>query len=598
MIRRRKFIPFTLEYLELRCLLSAGSSEFLQPDLTLSPFRMAGLTNPSIQGYTPSQIAQGYGFNQITDQGQGQTIAIVDAYKDPNIASDLNMFDAEFGLPSPPLFTQVNQSGGSVSSVLTDPGWSLEISLDVEWAHAVAPEANILLVNTNNDSLKSLVAGVNYARNASDVSVVSMSWGGSEFPNELAYDSYFTTPAGHNGVTFVAASGDSGGYYGPEWPSVSPNVVGVGGTSLDLSVNGSYMQESAWSDSSGGYSIYENEPSYQESAQQSGARTTPDVAYNANPNTGYAVYDSLSYQGIAGWQEIGGTSSATPQWAGLIAIADQERVASGQGTLDGATQTLPLLYGLYSPPGTGAYVTYTEDFHDVTRGSSSFFTRAGLGYDLVTGLGSPMVESVTTALATDPVPTAQTFRTALPTGGRKRHETIFASPVSEPGRPSVVFASVASPNIDVSIVNTDISTPSTTVSTATTSLYEAGPVVESGLVYSGATESHRGAIATRSVFRTQESDELGDEEMVSAKALGLLRNVWTLSASEAGHLAGAIAILASQKPSPAAAGPWKLMDSPNYTKSLVAFIGGAVLVGVWYADRARRTKVAQAASAR
>ena len=267
-------------------------------------------TSSSPQGYTPAQIAQAYGFNQITfdggtlkGNGAGQTIAIVDAYVDPNIASDLAKFDSQFGLAAPASFTQYVQQGAT-----TNAGWALETALDVEWAHAIAPGANIVLVEANNSSLSSLLSAVNYARDLSSVSVVSMSWGASEFSSESAYDSYFTTPAGHSGITFVASSGDGGA--GTTWPSVSPNVLAVGGTTLSTTASGNYVNETAWSDSGGGVSSFETEPSYQTSVESTGKRTTPDVAYDANPNTGFAVYDSVAYAGQSGWFEVGGTAPA------------------------------------------------------------------------------------------------------------------------------------------------------------------------------------------------------------------------------------------------------------------------------------------------
>ena len=205
-------------------------------------------------GYTPQQIQNAYGVNQIkfsggtvAGNGAGQTIAIVDAYNDPNITSDLAKFDSEFGLFAPASFT-VDNLGAST----TNAGWALETSLDVEWAHAVAPKANIVLVEASSASLSSLFNAVIYARDQPGVSVVSMSWGTTEFWGESAYDSICTTPAGHTGVTFVAASGDSGAWDGPMYPSVSPKVLAVGGTSLTLAAGSTYGSETGWSDSTGG----------------------------------------------------------------------------------------------------------------------------------------------------------------------------------------------------------------------------------------------------------------------------------------------------------------------------------------------------------
>src|SRR5262249_18770801 len=163
---------------------------------------------------------------------------------------------------------------------------ALELSLDVEWAHAVAPKANILLVEAKSDSLTDLLKAVDTARSASGVSVVSMSWGADEFSRQTSYDYHFTTPSGHQPVTFVAASGDDGSWYGAMWPSVAPGVVGVGGTTLSRTSSGSYSSERGWSGSGGGISYFEDEPSYQLSAQNTGARTSPDVSYDADPNSG------------------------------------------------------------------------------------------------------------------------------------------------------------------------------------------------------------------------------------------------------------------------------------------------------------------------
>jgi subtilase family serine protease len=208
-----------------------------------------------------------------------------------------------------------------------------------------------------------------------------MSWGGDESSNETTTDSTFTTPIGHPGVTFLASTGDSGspGMY----PAYSPNVVAVGGTTLHVSSSGTYESETAWSDSGGGVSSYEPAPAFQAGLGY-GGRATPDVAYDADPNTGIYVYDSY----IGGWYVFGGTSAGSPQWAGLIALVDQGRAAEGAGPLNGATQLLPALYSLSS-----------ADFHDITTGSAGG-NSAKPGYDLVTGLGSPVANRLIPDLVT------------------------------------------------------------------------------------------------------------------------------------------------------------------------------------------------------
>jgi subtilase family serine protease len=401
-----------IESLEPRQLLSAAIESAISANSQAS----AAVTSvsTSVSGYTPAQIKKAYGFDQISfgnvaADGKGQTIAIVDAYNDPNILADLKVFDMQFGIADPPSLKIVNQAGGSALPA-TDSGWAGEIALDVEWAHAIAPGASILLVEARSDSTDDLMAGLKYARSAPGVSVVSMSWGGSEYfswggsesTTQTTYDQYFTTPSGHQGVTFVAAAGDGGTRSGVLWPASSPNVLSVGGTTLNLQSDGTYSSETAWSGTSGGYSQVESEPSYQQNVQSTGARSVADVSYDANPSTGFAVYDSLPDQGESGWQDVGGTSAGTPQWAALIAIADQGRVVTGLGTLSGASQTLPLLYALYSS-------SYASSFNDITSGGSGGYrfrwggggnsgSSASTGYDTLTGLGTPKAAAVVNAL--------------------------------------------------------------------------------------------------------------------------------------------------------------------------------------------------------
>jgi len=382
-----------IEGLESRQLLSAASGVIVHPDLTVLPDASGG----SVSGFTPAQIRHAYGFDKVkfsgvVGDGTGQRIAIVDAFRDPNIVKDLGIFDAKFGLAAPPSFTIVNQRGGSAASVQTDPSWAGEIALDVEWAHAIAPKAKLDLVETDTDDLSNLLAGVKTARQMSGVSVVSMSWGGPEFFGQQNKDSIFTTPAGHTPITFVAASGDEGSFGGAEWPASSPNVLSVGGTSLfTLDNAGTYANEAPWSDSSGGVSRMEATPAFQKVVQAT-HRSTPDVAYNADPYSGFAVYDSIADGGSVGWQEVGGTSAGTPQWAALIAIADQGRALLHKAALDGVANTLPALYHVYNTS------VYTADYHDIVSGWHAFAARAHTGYDLVTGLGTPHADNIITML--------------------------------------------------------------------------------------------------------------------------------------------------------------------------------------------------------
>jgi subtilase family serine protease len=394
-LRRAHRLTPACDPLDDRLLLSADAASATLALIKATPsLDVLSVTSTSPSGYSPAEIRAAYGIDAITfakstitGDGAGETIAIIDAYSDPNIASDLAAFDAEYGLSAPPSFTVDN-----LGATTTDAGWALETALDVEWAHAIAPAANIVLVEASSASLQALFSAVSYASNLSGVGVISMSWGSSEFSTETNYDSSFTTPSGHTNITYVAASGDSGAWFGVMYPAASPNVLAVGGTTLTPSSSGSYGSESGWSDSTGGFSRYESEPSYQAATLASaglgdGKRTVPDVSLNADPSTGYAVYDSVPYYGQSGWFNVGGTSAAAPAWAGLVAIADQGQATVGSGTLS----TSELLNELYSLP--------SSDFNDITSGSNGYSATAG--YDLVTGLGTPKANLVVAGLVAD-----------------------------------------------------------------------------------------------------------------------------------------------------------------------------------------------------
>lgn len=383
-----------LETLEPRQMLSASS-------FTPDSFKILANTSKSSStnsGYMPSQIATAYGFSGLTfasptggaaiaANGNGQTIAIIDAYYDPDIVSDLATFDTAYKIAAPPSFTVVNQSGGS-SMPSTDPsaGWEVEESLDVEWAHAMAPGANIVLVEANSDSDSDLFAAVGYAESKlSNVSVISMSWGSDDSAADASNDQalsaeYLVTPSGHQGITFVASSGDDGH---PNFPAESPNVLAVGGTDLYLNSNNTISSETAWEPQnidgetySGGGGVSVEFP----------GRDVPDVSYDAG--VGYAVYDS--FDGTGGWIDVGGTSAGAPQWSALVAIADQGRALDGLATLGTTNNASQIRAAVFAAP--------SADFNDITVGSTEYES-AGPGYDLATGLGSPVANKLITYLA-------------------------------------------------------------------------------------------------------------------------------------------------------------------------------------------------------
>jgi hypothetical protein len=374
-----------------------------QPTTSASPQQDLSLIDPA-------QMESAYGvnlieFGSIQGTGKGETIALIDAYNDPDIISDANSFSSYYNLPQfngsgEPTLQVLNQTGGTNLSGVGEAagtGWDVEESLDVEWAHSIAPQANIILFEGNTDSLTDLLTADKTAGKTTGVVAASNSWSSSEFSGEQSFDSDFTTPSGHPGVTFLASTGDSGPPSG--YPAYSPNVVAVGGTSLYLDGNASYLGESVWGNldydgaGSGGISQFESQPGYQAGKVNSisaTSRTVPDISLDADPSTGVPVLDSDS----GGWFQVGGTSLSSPMMGAVISIADQGRALNGQGSLDGATQTLPALYSLPS-----------ADFHDITTGISNdapYATNgyaAAPGYDLATGIGSPIANNLVTALA-------------------------------------------------------------------------------------------------------------------------------------------------------------------------------------------------------
>ncbi len=313
-------------------------------------------------GLSPDQIKAVY--NLPPTGGKG-TIAIIGAYNSPTVESDLAVFDKQFGLPS------CTKKNGCLEIHLMDPrtktdsGWSGETALDTQWSHAIAPKAKILLVEAKSASGAGLTAALDYARNRSDVVAISMSWGGPEYPTEESYDSHFTSPYG---ASFFASSGDNGS--GVEWPAVSPKVISVGGTTLHFDASGKLNSETAWNGSGGGVSAFIAEPSFQTDfgiLKINGKRAEPDVSYNADPASGFSVYQN-------GWMTVGGTSAGAPQWAAIRAL--------------GKNIVISKLYA----DATKKYSQYFRDVYKGTNGDCSLFCSAKKRYDMVTGLGSPITD--------------------------------------------------------------------------------------------------------------------------------------------------------------------------------------------------------------
>jgi subtilase family serine protease len=372
--------------------------------------------------YSPQEMRKAYGVAPILEAGYtgaGQTIIIIDSFGSPTIASDLHSFDVGYGLPDPPSLTVLAPLG----AVPFDPtnsdavGWAFETTLDVEWAHAMAPGAKIVLLTSPVDEtngvqgMPEFLSLEQYALDHNLGKIISQSWGTAEntlFTPEgeqvLANFESFYQEAAQQNVTVLASAGDSGSanvelngttfYPFPtvSFPASSPFVTAVGGTSLYLDTSGNYQSETVWNNSygagGGGVSQQFTEPSYQywlsPSVQKimAGHRGIPDVAYNADPNTPILVYISFLGSTSTGYYFTGGTSEGSPQWAGIVADLNQ-LVGHPLGFLN------PQLYSL------GAVGLQTALFHDITVGNNGFAGLPGysatVGFDLASGWGTPDV---------------------------------------------------------------------------------------------------------------------------------------------------------------------------------------------------------------
>ena len=320
----------------------------------------------SPKGLTPQKVKEIY---HLPQNGGNGTIAIIGAYKDLNIEKDLNIFSSAFNLPSCTKNNRCFEEHTIDSNTKPNSSLAMETSLDVEWAHAIAPNAKILLIESKTQSGTNLLKAIDYASSRKDVVAISMSWGGAEFPDETTLDSHFKSVSG---ASFFASSGDNG--TGASWPASSPNVISVGGTTLNLKNDGTFISETAWSGSGGGISAYEKEPDYQKNfkiPKSSGMRAIPDVSFGADPKTGFAIYKSGSNK--KGWYIVGGTSASAPQWAGIQALGLSAKLSN-----------------IYKDKSTSENNTYFRDIKNGSNGDCSYYCDARTHYDYITGLGSPL----------------------------------------------------------------------------------------------------------------------------------------------------------------------------------------------------------------
>jgi subtilase family serine protease len=358
----------------LRCF-----GEALSTARGLGPRIMSGPT-----GLGPKQLQSAYNVAGLSSGGR--TVAIVDAFNDPNAASDLATFRSTYGLPpctvASGCFKQVNQTGATSPLPTTDAGWSEEISLDVDTVSSVCPDCHILLVEANSANTPDLDAAEDTAAKGAGVTAISNSFGGDESSSELTDDAHFN----HPGIAITASSGDSG--FGVEWPAASQYVTGVGGTTLTAATGTARgWTETAWSDAGSGCSAFEPKPSWQHDTGCA-KRTVADVSADADPNSGVGIYDTENscgssslcdlliglgvVQGLDGWAQVGGTSLSSPLIASIYALA------GNAGSI------------------TAGSFPYSQTAHlnDVTSGSNgscsgSYLCTAGPGYDGPTGLGTP-----------------------------------------------------------------------------------------------------------------------------------------------------------------------------------------------------------------
>ncbi|MFE2578694.1 hypothetical protein [Streptomyces sp. NPDC059378] len=350
-------------------------------------------TSEVTRGYTPQQIQARLG---LKGDGTGQTIAIVDAYHYPTAKQDLDHFSAHFGLPQTCDtasagadcfdFEQVYADGTQPD---VDTGWNQEAALDIQWAHSVAPQAKIVLVEGTDPTMAALSRADDVAA-ALHPAAVSNSWGTAEFSEEAFYDGHCKLADS----VCVQSTGDSG--YPSGYSATNPYALAIGGTNLRLDADGNTTGETAWKSTGGGLSYFEPRPAYQDGVQSSPLRATPDVSFVADPTTGVPVYMTMTVGDTTRsvWFEVGGTSLSAPIWGAIIASADQLRAAAGKSHLasDG-------------PEGdtahTSVYALDSSSLRDITSGSNGRCgaeCTAGPGYDTVTGLGSP-IAGVDAALA-------------------------------------------------------------------------------------------------------------------------------------------------------------------------------------------------------
>jgi subtilase family serine protease len=341
----------------------AACDAHIRTNASLTPMATTSFRN----GYSPGQLRTAYALPATT--AAHPLVAIVDAFASPNAAADLAVYRSQFGLGAANL-TQVNQNGGSVTTVGADVGWGQEEMLDLEMVSAACQACPILYVGANSASFNDLAAAVNRAA-ALGAKVISNSYGGREFTSETTLANAYN----HPGVAITASSGDSG--FGAQAPAAFNTLTAVGGTSLTLTASGARSSETVWSGAGSGCSAFISKPAWQHDTACT-RRTISDVAAVADPATGVAVYDSFGSTGGANWFVFGGTSVAAPLIGGIYALS---------GNTAGVPASLA-----YSSTGALFDVTSGSNGRCVKgRQTAGAYLCTGVkGYDGPTGNGTPI----------------------------------------------------------------------------------------------------------------------------------------------------------------------------------------------------------------
>ena len=344
-------------------------------------FKQSPFSNTYADKYTPDMIRSAYNY---TDKygGDGITVAVVTAFANVHIENDVREFSSSFGLPEPNI--EIVRTSQAVNP---DAVWNREAALDVEWIHASAPKAKLVLITPNSAVLENLMECVLLAKEYS-ADIVSLSFGLQEKYVKSFYEDKLS-----DDIIYLAAAGDIPGVC--LYPSSSPMFVGIGGTNLDIDKNGRRIsEETAWENGGGGVSSVFSIPDYQNifrpiAFMSQSMRAIPDASFFSSGSAGAAVYFTSQRLSESGWISAEGTSLGTPMWAGIAAMCLE---ASGK-KLSGHDRFMRFLYAL---AGTTAYSNVGDDYIDIVSGGNGVFY-ATKGYDFCTGLGSPNVANIVSA---------------------------------------------------------------------------------------------------------------------------------------------------------------------------------------------------------